>query len=149
MPDDHALETRLRRLEDLLEIHQLFIDYGRHLDRGDFGAFAELFSKDGEIRLGPVGSAHGRAEIRSTMEAALADRVGETVHIISSPAVVLDGDSANAEVMWSVLARTEEGTVALTMAGRHVDELVREDGRWRILRRKGLVDLPDSGRQRR
>ncbi|NDD97339.1 MAG: nuclear transport factor 2 family protein, partial [Actinobacteria bacterium] len=30
-----SLEPRLRRLEDLTEIHQLFVDYGAALDAGD------------------------------------------------------------------------------------------------------------------
>jgi uncharacterized protein (TIGR02246 family) len=140
------VEARLRRLEDRLEIQQLFVDYGRHLDRGDFAAFAELFSRDGEILLGPIGRAKGRREIQATLEAALAGRIGETVHVVSSPAIELSGDVATSEVMWTVLARTPEGDLAVTMAGRHVDDLVREEGRWRILRRKGLIDLPDPGR---
>jgi uncharacterized protein (TIGR02246 family) len=142
------IESRLARLEDRLEIHQLFVDYGRHLDRGDFAAFAELFARDGEILLGPMGRAKGRREIQTFMEATLAGGVGETVHIISSPAIELDGDVATSEVMWTVLARTPEGTLAVTMAGRHVDDLVREEGSWRIRRRKGLVDLPNAGRMR-
>jgi uncharacterized protein (TIGR02246 family) len=135
------VESRLARLEDLLEIHQLFIDYGRHLDRGDFAAFAQLFARDGEILLGPIARAKGRADIQAAMEAALGGRVGETLHVISSPAVQLDGATATSEVMWTVLARTAAGGLAVTQAGRHVDELVREDGHWRIQRRKGFVDL--------
>ena len=142
------LEARLGRVEDLLEIHQLFVDYGRHLDRGDFAAFAGLFSVDGEILLGPMGRAKGRPEVQALMEATLGGSIGETVHVISSPAVALDGDVATSEVMWTVFARTAEGTMAATMAGRHVDDLVREEGSWRIRRRRGLVDLPDPGRMR-
>ena len=85
------IEARLRRVEDLLEIHQLFVDYGRHLDRGDFAAFAGLFATDGEILLGPIGRAKGRPEVQALMEATLGGSVGETVHVISSPAVALDG----------------------------------------------------------
>ena len=32
-------EERLQRLEDRDAIHQLFIDYGRYLDAGDFDAY--------------------------------------------------------------------------------------------------------------
>jgi hypothetical protein len=48
-------DVRLRRLEDLEEIRQLFTDYGRHLDAGDVQAYAELFADDGEVLLGPIG----------------------------------------------------------------------------------------------
>ena len=30
------------------------------------------------------------------------------------------------------------------MLGRHRDDLVREDGRWRFARRRGLVDIPSA-----
>jgi uncharacterized protein (TIGR02246 family) len=143
--DDGGLEARLRRLEDQLEIQQLFVDYGRHLDQGNFAAFAELFCQDAEFSLERIGTMKGPREIQATMEASLGVRLGQTMHIISSPAIVLDGDRATSEVMWTVLVRTPEGAMASTAAGRHVDELVRENGRWRFSRRRGLVDLPTPG----
>lgn len=142
-PAESDIETRVRRLEDLLEINQLFVDYGRYLDVGDFGSFAALFAEDGEILLGPVARARGRKEIQAAMEASLSGQVGETKHIISSPAVALDGDNATSVVMWTVVARTDDGA-AVTLVGRHEDELVREQGCWRIKRRKGFVELPGS-----
>src|SRR5580658_7635283 len=52
------VEGRLRRLEDVIEIQQLFVSYGHCLDRGDFAAYAQLFAEDGEFMMGPVGRAH-------------------------------------------------------------------------------------------
>ena len=92
----------MQRLEDLQAINQLFIDYGEHLDAGDFDAYVELFADDGEVLLGPMGRATGRAEIKALMTATLGDNVGSTYHIVSSPRVELDGDLATATVMWSV-----------------------------------------------
>jgi len=143
--DQSELEARLQRLEDQLEIQQLFIDYGRHIDQGNFEALADLFCEDGEFSIERMGTMKGPSEIRATMEASLGTRPGQTVHIISSPAIVLDGDRATSEVMWTALVRTPEGEMASTMAGRHVDELVRENGRWRFYRRRGVVDLPRTG----
>jgi ketosteroid isomerase-like protein len=62
-----SIEARLQRLEDLQEITQLFIDYGEHLDAGDFAAYARLFAEDGEVLLGPMGRATGRSEIEALM----------------------------------------------------------------------------------
>jgi len=136
------LETRLQRAEDLLEIHQLFIDYGRHLDVGDFAAYAALFAADGELLLGPLGRARGPAAIEALMTRVQGGAVGATFHLITSPTVVLDGDTATAEVMWTVVARAEDGRPAVTMLGRHRDRLVRETGRWRFARREGHIDIP-------
>jgi uncharacterized protein (TIGR02246 family) len=141
---DDVLARRVQRLEDIVAIHQLFIDYGRYLDAGDIDAYASLFAEDGEVLLGPLGRAKGRAAIKELMTRTLGGRQGGSYHIISSPQVVLDGDRATATVMWTVIARTADGRPALTMVGRHADELRREGDGWRFVRRKGYVDLPSS-----
>jgi hypothetical protein len=46
--------------------------------------------------------------------------------------------------MWTVVARNDDGLPSVTAIGRHVDELVRERGRWRFAKRRGLVDIPRS-----
>jgi uncharacterized protein (TIGR02246 family) len=143
-PTGDALAQRVQRLEDLMAIHQLFIDYGRYLDAGDIDAYAALFAADGEIRLGPLGRAQGPAAIKELMTTVLAGKQGSSYHIISSPQVALDGDRATTTVMWSVIARTADGGVALTMVGRHEDVLRRERDGWRFVRRKGYVDLPSA-----
>lgn len=145
MTSEHSsdeLEARLRRLEDLLEIQQLFIDYGLHLDAGDFEAYAQLFTVDAVLRLGPVARADGRDEIKRVMSETLAGQAGSSYHIVSSPQITLARDTATSQVMWTVVHRQADGQPKLTMMGRHVDELRREDGRWRIARRKGFVDIP-------
>ena len=73
----------------------------------------------------------------------LAGQVGRSYHLISSPRIVFEGEgSARSEVMWTVIDRTDRDRPVVTMIGRHRDLLVREDGRWRFLRRRGYVDIP-------
>ena len=139
---NESLEARLRRLEDLIEIHQLFIDYGEHLDSGDFEAYSQLFAEDGEVLLGPMGKAKGREGIKELMVRQLSDKVGTTFHIVSSPRVRLDGDSASATVMWSVAVTGEDGMARLSMVGHHLDVLSRTSEGWKIQRRKGVMNLP-------
>jgi SnoaL-like domain len=137
-------EARLRRLEDLEEIRQLFVDYGHLLDLGDYAAYAQLFAEDGELMLGPLGRARGPQEIEALMV-----RVGGTgsIHLITSPIVTLDGDQASARVMWTVVNRAEDGTPVVGMVGHHEDDLVREGGRWRFRRRRGFVEIPSAVRR--
>jgi uncharacterized protein (TIGR02246 family) len=144
MASVEELDERLRRMEDLAEIQQLFIDYGRHLDHGDFGAYAALFAEDAELLLGPIARARGRAEIEAVMTRTLGGQVGSSRHIISSPIIQLNGDRATAEVMWTALHRDGDGRAAVSMVGRHLDDLVRQDGRWRFQRRRGFVDIPST-----
>ena len=142
MTDD--LTTRVQRLEDLLAIHQLFVDYGLALDAGDFDAYAALFAEDGEVLLGPMGRAKGPADIKALMTKTLAGGVGSSFHIISSPQVQLDGDTATSQVMWSVVNHDDNGQAKLSMLGRHRDNLVRENGTWKFARRRGYVDIPST-----
>ena len=142
MTDD--LYTRVQRLEDLLAIHQLFVDYGLALDAGDFDAYAALFAEDGEVLLGPMGRAKGPTEIKALMTKTLAGAAGSSFHIISSPQVQLDGDTATSQVMWSVVNHDDNGQAKLSMLGRHRDNLVRENGTWKFARRRGYVDIPSA-----
>jgi uncharacterized protein (TIGR02246 family) len=139
-----SIEARLQRLEDLHAINQLFIDYGEHLDAGDFAAYAALFAIDGEVLLGPMGRASGRAEIETLMTKALAKSVGSTFHIVSSPRISLDGDRATSTVMWSVATLAPDGLARVSMVGHHVDDLVRTAEGWRFRRRRGVVNLPSA-----
>lgn len=137
------IEQRLRRAEDILEIHQLFIDYGMHLDAGRFEEYGALFAREGELVVGPMGTAKGPTEISALMATQLEGKVGLTFHMIGSPMVQIDGDHATSEVMWSMIQPGPDGKPELAMLGRHRDQLVREDGRWRFQRRKGYIDIPN------
>jgi len=142
--DSQDLETRLRRLEDLTAINQLFVDYGVFLDSHDFEGYASLFADDGEILLGPLGRAKGPEQIRQMMEKNLGPVGGGSFHLVTSPRVELDGDKATAKVMWTVIQRDGDGKPFVGMIGHHIDELVRRDGRWLFFRRAGRVDIPSA-----
>jgi len=141
-----TLEDRVRRMEDLLAIQQLFVDYGEHLDSGDFAAYAQLFAEDGEVLLGPMGRATGREAIQELMTRTLGDRVGTTFHIVTSPRVKLDGDTATSTVMWTVVGTGDENALAVPMVGHHIDDLVRTAEGWRFQRRRGTMNLPPTYR---
>jgi hypothetical protein len=148
MGDDTAsIESRLQRLEDLEEIRRLFEDYGYHLDRGQWHEYAALYAKDGKMRLGAV-RADGRAAIEAAAETSfggggpIRDGGLGGLHVIGSPRIELDGDRATAEVMWVVILRDDAGKPVVSSAGHHLDDLVREDGRWRFERRRGFMDIP-------
>jgi ketosteroid isomerase-like protein len=139
-----SLEERLRRLEDILAIQQLFIDYGLALDAGDFDRYTQLFAVQGTVNLGPIGRATGRSEIQALMVQTLEGLVGSSFHIVSSPQINLHGDIATSQVMWTVIHRDKNGQPQVTMIGKHHDELIRENGEWKIQTRKGTVDIPSK-----
>ena len=141
-----TLDERLRRLEDISAIQQLFIDYGLALDAGDLDAYAQLFAIEGTVNLGPIGRATGRHEIRALMAQTLEGLVGSSFHIVSSPQINLTGNSAASRVMWTVIHRDKNGQPQVTMIGKHHDELIRENGEWKIQSRRGTVDIPSKYR---
>ena len=53
-------------------------------------------------------------------------------------------DRATSEVTWAVIVPDAEGMARLSMSGRHKDDLIREDGRWKFLKRRGYVDVPSA-----
>ena len=69
---------------------------------------------------------------------------GQSFHVVSSPVVTLQGDRAEARVMWTVISRDDSGGAQVGMIGHHHDQLIRRDGRWRFLRRAGHVDIPSA-----
>jgi SnoaL-like domain len=145
--DDTA--ARLRRLEDLEQIRQLFMDYKRVLDGKDFGAYAELFADDGEF-VAIEGGARGRAAIEAMVAAMpgtelLAASVGDDFHLVLSPQIQLDPADANrarAQSTWAYVVKGDDGQPVLAKLGHYDDELVRERGRWRFLRREAPMDIP-------
>jgi uncharacterized protein (TIGR02246 family) len=151
MDQDDALRVlteRLRRLEDLEEIRQLYIEYGRRLDGGDAAGYAELFSRDAKLRLGPVMRGDSRAEIERAVTRLLKSMEGadRSVHVIGTPTIDLGQDTASGESVWVAYSQPAGGAPAV-LVGRHVDQLVREDGRWRFAQRRGLIDVGILGPQ--
>jgi hypothetical protein len=141
---DPAVLARLGRLEDILEIQRLLLDYGVHLDARDLGAYARLFCEDGEWT-GATGSAVGPAAIQAMLEESLPGNPpapGETTwHLMANPVVDLDGDRASARVMWVLLRRDAGDRPGIAVTGHYEDVLACEDGRWKFKRREAFVDV--------
>jgi ketosteroid isomerase-like protein len=141
--------ARLRRLEDLEQIRQLFIDYKHVLDGKDFSGYASLFAEDGEF-VAIAGGARGRAEIEAMVAAMpgtdlLAAKVGDDFHLVLNPQIQLDAndpDRARAQSTWAYVVKGDDGEPVLAKLGHYDDELVREAGSWRFLRREAPMDIP-------
>ncbi len=134
--DDAA---RLRQLEDREAIRALLVDYGATLDRRDFNAFAALFARDAEYRGGgaPV---RGAAAIAAQLSRVIGDNPsglpGPNFHLSFNPSITLQADRARAVSLGAYTAPdTGGGATRLVFFVWYQDELVREDGRWKFLRR--------------
>jgi ketosteroid isomerase-like protein len=144
-------EARLRRLEDLEQIRQLFVEYKRVLDKQDFAAYGALFAADGEFVASPpqgLQQAKGPAAIQALVEAMpgslLGSEPGADFHVVVNPLIELDAadqDRARAEVTWLYVVKGHDGLPALCKLGHYDDQLIREAGRWRFLRREAPTDI--------
>jgi ketosteroid isomerase-like protein len=144
-------EARLRRLEDLEQIRQLFVEYKMVLDRQDFAAYGALFAADGEFIATPdqgLQQAKGPAAIQALVEAMpgslLGAEPGADFHVVVNPLIELDAadpDRAQAQVTWLYVVKGEDGAPALCKLGHYDDQLIREAGRWRFLRREAPTDI--------
>jgi ketosteroid isomerase-like protein len=144
-------EERLRRLEDLEQIRQLFVEYKMVLDKQDFAAYGALFAADGEFIATPeqgLQQAKGPAAIQALVEAMpgslLGSEPGADFHVVVNPLIELDAadpDRAQAQVTWLYVVKGEDGAPALCKLGHYDDQLIREAGQWRFLRREAPTDI--------
>jgi hypothetical protein len=141
-----SLESRLQRLEDREEIRQLLKDYGRFLDQRDFAAFSRLFAeKDGEW-IGGMGKARGPQAIQKLME----DSIGTNAEKISAPnfhlftneIIHINGNQADATTKWIFVVQGENNRPQALLLGHYEDSMIRENGRWKFMRRVVHGDIP-------
>jgi len=151
VPPGDSTAERLRRLEDLEQIRQLFVEYKRVLDKQDFAAYGALFAADGEFIATPqegLQQARGPAAIQALVEAMpgslLGSAPGDDFHVVINPLIELDADDpdrARAEVTWLYVVKGQDGLPSPAKLGHYDDQLVRENGRWRFLRREAPTDI--------
>jgi ketosteroid isomerase-like protein len=117
------------------EIRRIFVDYARYLDGGDFAGYASLFAESGVLKA-QIGEAVGPAEIERTLDEALGPYVRgnppASIHVMNNHRIDIDGDTATTEVIWFYLTVDDDTVPTILQAGRYVDDLVREGGRWKI-----------------
>lgn len=138
-----TVEQRLQRLEDEAAIRRILIDYAATQDARDYDAYAALFAKDGEWVNGKS-VYKGRPAIRQLLVGLYGTPPSgyvntESFHLTYNPQIELNGDRATARSRHLLIMRGAKGEPTPMLAGRYEDELIREDGQWKILRR---VDYP-------
>ena len=146
----------LRELADREAIRQVFVDYARCLDAGDYAGYESLFARDavfGEA----AGSAAIGAQIAQYGERVEAGRrAGKfttAIHVMNNHDITITGDTAKAVILWSYVAIDPDKLPILLQMGRYDDDMIREDGVWKISRHRidrimgrGQLDEPAPSR---
>jgi ketosteroid isomerase-like protein len=124
-------------VNDHEEIRRIFVDYATYLDGGDFAGYASLFAEQG-VLLAQLGEAVGPAAIEQILTEALGPYIHNdhpaSIHVMNNHKIDIDGDTAKTEVIWFYLTVDPDSVPTILQAGRYVDDLVREHGRWKIAR---------------
>src|SRR5687767_15141547 len=141
-----ALMTRLEALEAREAIRALWAEYGRTLDARDFVAFSKLFARNAEFGSGP-GAAKGPAAIGAFLEKAIGtnypDSKGKNFHLYFNESIEVHGDRATAVSKGGYVMATPDNTKAdFLLLAEYRDELVKEDGQWKFLRRQIIGQIP-------
>jgi uncharacterized protein (TIGR02246 family) len=142
-PPVSTIEARVQRAEDELAIRRLLVDYAWTQDARDFAGYAALFARDGEwingttVHKGPDDILKMLTGIYGAPQPGYVNR--ESFHLTTNIEIDLNGDRATARSRHLLITRGPDGRPMPTLAGRYEDILIREDGKWKFLRR---VDTP-------
>lgn len=148
-----SADQRIRALEDQQAIQRIIIEYAARLDARDYNGYADLFAKDGVWQNGAT-VRRGREEIRQLLVGLFGDTPAgwvnrESYHLVSNPQVTVNGDRATAVSRHLLLMRGADGSPVPELTGVYEDELIREDGQWKILRRVDNPIMPTPEEWRR
>ncbi len=143
--DDLAtLAARVQVLEDREEIRALILTYGQSHDHRDYRTFASLFAANGEW-IGGLGSAKGPDAIFALMDKSIGHNPlpngSGTFHVLTNDQIKIDGDRASSVTKWLYITAADDNSPKLTFLGHYNDEFIRENGRWRFLKRQSVSDI--------
>jgi hypothetical protein len=124
--------TTLTTLLDRAYIEDMLVDYYGQLgsNRSDFGSF---YVPDGILDVNGI-VAQGQKPIEDLYKKIGGQQprpVGTFRMLLTNPKIVVNGDSATADVIWTgVISETKEAAPKFVEQGREHDELVKRDGKW-------------------
>jgi len=138
-----TIEQRLQRVEDELAIRRVLVDYAATQDARDYAGYAALFASDGEWVNGNRVYKGRDAIVKMLVGLYGTPPPGfvnsESYHIVTNFQIDVQDNRATARSRHLLVMRGPKGEPTPVLGGRYEDELVREEGQWKILRR---VDYP-------
>jgi len=137
-----SLTERVQALEAREAVRTLYAEYGRTLDARDFKAFSLLWAKDAQY-----GSAKGPDAIGAFLEKAIGtnypDSKGKNYHLYFNESIDIHGDRGTGISKGGYVMATPDNTKAdFLLLAEYRDEYIREDGKWKFLRRQTIGEIP-------
>jgi uncharacterized protein (TIGR02246 family) len=125
--------------EDHLAILNLLSRYNHAIDLRNPDLWADCFTEDGEFDARPVTHCHGRAELHDFAARSL----GRTRHWNTNVMVEGDGDRATSHLYLMTVTPGADAKPGVT--GVYTDQLVKQDGQWKIQKRHLVFEQPPHG----
>jgi hypothetical protein len=132
----HALEARVRLLEDQLAIYQVMAAYGPAADAGATDEAVALWAEDGVYDLHArimIGHEEIACELEGEWHQGLIGR--GSAHIVSMPKVKIAGDTAIATCHSRLYRREGDGDYRVISCSANRWEFARGPQGWRVTRR--------------
>ena len=142
-----GLAERVQLLEDKQAITALLERFFEYQETRQQVNYANLFAKDGEMILRRGRTSGGPAGILGQRGASASNEPvpANTIrmrHILSNVHIEVAGDTASAQSRFTLISVGDDNRPRVGGSGRYKDDLVRENGEWKILKRVIYRDLP-------
>jgi hypothetical protein len=148
MSDDTTLE-QLRRdvqyLKDVHDIRAVTMRHSRGVDRHDAELMVSCYHEEALVKHGNSSNLVKGPDYGEWSNEAHAGRFAIHSHQITNQTFEIDGDTAYCE-SYGIVAylSPDEKRTSLAFC-RYIDQLERRDGAWRIVARRGFLDLALEG----
>lgn len=142
-----AQRITMENMLDHMQIQDLLTRYYSDLSQGKAHELSEYFTDDAVLQVDDV-VAHGQAEIAKLYkgpppdpDAKPAEPRGHGHMLLSNPIIDVHGNTATAHLIWTGVMNQGIGKLPYIFEqGREDDELVKQDGKWRIKHRVITAD---------
>jgi len=117
------------------DVAELLVRYATGIDRRDWKLLRSCFTDDCEAQYGDVGRWSSGDEITDWMRKTH-EPLGHTLHRITNPFVVIDGETVTARSYVDALVLGPDNLRGVEVSGFYDDVVVRTDQGWKIARRR-------------
>ena len=140
-----AVSLHAEQSKDENEIREVQVRQASAWNQHDAGAYAKLFTEDGEV-INVVGWWwKGRPEIQSKLTAAFAFVFKESTLTITDVQVkFLTSDIAVAHVRWTMTGAKTPPNIPEPRQGIEIQVLQRQSGQWLIVSFQNTISLPET-----
>jgi hypothetical protein len=125
-----ALEAKVAYLSDRQQIHDVYIHYGRGLDRNDVELMRTAFWPDVQINYGKQSNTFEEFVTRHLNWHV--SNLAHYAHLITNESVEIAGDVAHVETYVTLFSGDKKDGKSIVINGRYIDRLDRRNGEWRI-----------------